>query len=91
MDHDISIYDRASRVQVASMIRIAEIKFGNMHNVASKLMGALIMYEGEGTDISELVQENTKLKEIFRRLQNSELQHAYARGKSCNTVCHALL
>jgi hypothetical protein len=77
MDHDTFIHDRASSVEVAAMVRIAEMQFPNMHTVVSNLMGGLIMYEGESTDISELMQENTKLKEVFRRLKNSELQHAY--------------
>jgi hypothetical protein len=76
MEEETPDYEELSKASVALMEQRLQLHESNMHNVASRLLGGLLIYEGSCMSliISELVDKNNELKAEYRRLVNAELE-----------------
>jgi hypothetical protein len=76
MEEETPDYEELSKASVALMEQRLQLHESNMRNVASHLLGGLLIYEGSSISviISELVDKNNELKAEYRRLVNVELE-----------------
>jgi hypothetical protein len=75
MEEQSPDYEKLSKSAVASIEQEFHLHNANMHNVASHLLGGLLIYEGDCMSliISEVMIKNNELKGDYRRLVNAEL------------------
>jgi hypothetical protein len=72
MEEETPEYEELSKASVVPW----QLHECNMRNVASHLLGGLLIYEGGGMSgiINALVDQNNELKAEYRRLENVELE-----------------